>query len=66
MSVGRAAHLLPAGEAFRQGYPSTPVAVCGEPMTSAPGGEDDPHYCPECVRTAIRWCAPISREGSRG
>ncbi|MGH3824146.1 MAG: hypothetical protein ACRDRA_15150 [Pseudonocardiaceae bacterium] len=54
---GRAVHLLTAGEAFRQGYPSTSVAVCGELVTSGPDGENDPRYCPECVRAALRWCA---------
>ena len=57
MSVRRAVHLLPAGEAFRQGYPSTSVAVCGEPVTSAPESEMDPPYCLAYVRAAIRWCA---------
>lgn len=62
--LGRAVHLLPAGELFSQGYPSTSVAVCGEPVTSEPDGEDDPLSCPECVRTAIRWCAePGDGEG---
>lgn len=56
-ALGRAVHLLPAGELFEQGYPSTPVAVCGEPVTSAPEGEDEPGYCPDCVREAVRWCA---------
>ncbi len=55
--LGRAVHLLPAGEHFQQGYASTPVAVCGELVTSAPGGEEEPRYCPECVREALRWCA---------
>jgi hypothetical protein len=32
----------PVGEHFRQGYRSTPVAVCGEPVTSDPDGEEDP------------------------
>ncbi|MGH3975003.1 MAG: hypothetical protein ACRDS9_16985 [Pseudonocardiaceae bacterium] len=59
----QAVHLLPAGEVFRQGYPSTSVAVCGELVTSEPDGENDPHYCPECVRAAIRWCAqPVAGE----
>jgi hypothetical protein len=39
---GRAVHLLPAGEFFGHGYPSTPVAVCGEPLISGPDDEDDP------------------------
>ena len=55
--AGRAVHLLPASEVFRQGYPSTSVALCGEPVTSQPDGEVDPPYCRECVRAAIRWCA---------
>ncbi|MGH3673342.1 MAG: hypothetical protein ACRDSH_22405 [Pseudonocardiaceae bacterium] len=51
-------HLLPAGEAFRHGYESTAVAVCGEPVTSGPdGGDVDPHYCSECVRAAVQWSA---------
>jgi hypothetical protein len=43
-------HLLFAGETFQQGYPCTSVAVCGELVTSGPDGEEDHHYCPECVR----------------
>ncbi|MGH3823349.1 MAG: hypothetical protein ACRDRA_11055 [Pseudonocardiaceae bacterium] len=54
---GRAVHLLPAGEVSRQGCPSTSVAVCGEPVTSGSDSEDDPSYCPDCVREALRWCA---------
>ncbi|MGH3825278.1 MAG: hypothetical protein ACRDRA_20930 [Pseudonocardiaceae bacterium] len=54
-ALGRAVHLFPAGEVFR-GW-STSVAVCGELVTSEPGREEDPHYCPECVRAALRWCA---------
>ncbi|MGH3973050.1 MAG: hypothetical protein ACRDS9_06970 [Pseudonocardiaceae bacterium] len=56
-ALGGVVHLLPAGEAFWQGYPSTSVAVCGEPVTNEPDGENDPYYCPACVRAAIRWCA---------
>jgi hypothetical protein len=53
--VGRAVHLLPAGELFEQGYPNTSVAVCGEPVTSRPDGDEvDPSYCPEWVRAALR------------
>jgi hypothetical protein len=52
----RAVHLLPAGELFEQGYPSTSVAVCGELVTSAPDGdEEDPGYCGDCVHAAIQW-----------
>jgi hypothetical protein len=47
-----AVHLLPAGELFQQGYPSTPVAVCGEPVTSEPDYGEELSYCPECVRVA--------------
>jgi hypothetical protein len=57
-ALARAVHLLSAEELFQQGYGSTPVAVCGEPVTSAPDSEDDPRYCPDCVRAAIRWSAP--------
>jgi hypothetical protein len=45
---------------------STSVAVCGELVTSEPDGEEDPSYCPKCVRAAIRWCAqpvPGDRRG---
>lgn len=56
-ALERAVHLLPADEAFRQGYESTGVAVCGDLVTGEPDGENDPHYCPGCVRAAIRWCA---------
>lgn len=56
-ALGRAVHLLSAGEVFRQGYLSTSVAVCGEPVTSAADSEEDPSYCPDCVREALRWCA---------
>lgn len=48
-------HLLAAGEAFRVW--STAVAVCGEPVTTEVDGGEEPHYCPDCVREAIRWCA---------
>lgn len=55
---GRAVHLLPAGEVFRQGYPNTFVTVCGEPVMNAPDSEEeDPSFCPKCVRVALRWCA---------
>jgi hypothetical protein len=58
-------HLLAVGELFRQGYGgSTPVAVCGELVTSGTGEEDEPRYCPDCVREAIRWCAqPVTARG---
>lgn len=59
-------HLLPAGELFRQGYPSTSVAVCGELVTSKPDSEENPAYCPECVRAAIRWCAQPGAGDPRG
>lgn len=52
----RIMHLLPAGELFRQGYPNTPVAACGEPVISGPQGEDEepPRYCRDCVRAAVQ------------
>lgn len=63
-ALGRAVHLLAAGEMFRRGYPCTPVAVCGEPLTSEPECEDDPIYCPDCVRAAIQGCArPVGGAG---
>jgi hypothetical protein len=49
---------------FRRGYPCTPVAVCGEPLTSGSDSEDDPNYCPDCVRAAIQGCArPVGGDG---
>lgn len=64
-ALDRAVHLLPAGEVFRQGYGSTSVAVCGELVTRETDTENDPHYCPECVRAALRWCAqPVAGEGA--
>jgi hypothetical protein len=63
-ALARAVHLLAAGEMVRRGYPCTPVAVCGEPVTSGPEGEDDPNYCPDCVRAAIQGCArPVGSDG---
>jgi hypothetical protein len=51
-------HLVSAGEVTR-GW-STSVAVCGEVVTGGLDSEEDPSYCPGCVREALRWCA--SRE----
>jgi hypothetical protein len=57
--VSESVHLLSANEVFRQGYPSTLLAVCGESVTSEPDGDEvDPHYCADCVRAAIQWTAP--------
>ncbi len=51
--------LLAAGELFQQGYGSmSAVAVCGELVTEETDGEEDPCYCPQCVRAAIRWSTP--------
>jgi hypothetical protein len=58
MSALRSVHLLSAGEVFREGYPTTSVAVCGEPVTSGLDSDEDPRYCPQCVRAAQQWCAP--------
>jgi hypothetical protein len=56
--VGRAVHLLPTGELFEQGYPNTSVAVCGEPVTSGPDGDEvNLSYCSQCVGAALRWIA---------
>lgn len=53
--LGDAVHLLAAGELFRQGYgANTAVAVCGKLVTSGADGNEDPDYCPDCVREAIR------------
>jgi hypothetical protein len=55
-ALSRAVHLLPAGELFEQGYPRTRVAVCGQPVTTAPqDGGEDPGYCAECICAALRW-----------
>ena len=56
-ALGRTVHLFPAGELFRQDYSGTFVAVCGEPVTSGPDSQENPSYCPDCVREALRWCA---------
>ncbi|HET9257938.1 MAG TPA: hypothetical protein VFO16_22430 [Pseudonocardiaceae bacterium] len=55
-TVAAPVHLLAAGELFRQGYPSTGLAVCGQPVTSGPDIEE-PRYCSDCVEEAIRWSA---------
>lgn len=60
--MGLGVHLLPAGKVFRQGYPSTSVAVCGALVTSGPDSEEDPSYCPECVPEALRWCVLVSAD----
>lgn len=66
-ALGRAVHLLPADEVFRQGYgSSTLVAACGEPVSSEPNGPEDPSYCLECVRAALRWCAQPVAADRRG
>ena len=59
MSVPRSVHLLSADEALRRRYGSMSVAVCGELVTSGTDGEEDPHYCAECVQEALRWCAEL-------
>jgi hypothetical protein len=66
MSAPRSVHLLSAEELFQQGQESTPVAVCGELVTSGADREEDPHYCGDCVREALRWCALPGVGGSRG
>jgi hypothetical protein len=59
----RVVHLLSSGEVFRVGYPSTPLAACGEPVTSEPDGdEENPGYCPDCVSSAIRWMRGMSAD----
>ncbi|HEX6402143.1 MAG TPA: hypothetical protein VF003_03105 [Pseudonocardiaceae bacterium] len=52
-------HLVPAGEVSR-GW-STSVAVYGEVVTGGPGGGENPRYCVECIREAIRWRAVASK-----
>lgn len=68
LSPGNAVHLLlPARELFRAGYgTSTAVAVCGELVTDQTDGEEDPSYCPDCVRAAIQRNAqpPTARGGT--
>lgn len=55
--LGRAVHLFSAGELFRQGYPNSAVAVCGEPVISGADSGEDRGYCPDCVSAALQWCA---------
>lgn len=46
-TVGSAVHLVSAGGLFQLGYGfMSAVAVY-------------PHYCPDCMRAAIRWSAPL-------
>lgn len=59
-ALGRVVHLLPASELVWQGYPSTPIAICGERVTSSPeteeeDAEEQPRYCRDCVRAAVQW-----------
>ena len=58
-SVG-VSHLLVATDVLSAGYwGSSQVAVCGAEIH--PGGgtvmaaDEDPAYCPVCVRAAVRW-----------
>jgi hypothetical protein len=61
-ALGRVVHLIPAGEVFPKDYGSMPVAVRGKSVTSGSDGEEDPSYCLDCVRAALRWCAwPLVR-----
>jgi hypothetical protein len=53
-------HLLVAHDALRTGYwGASHIAVCGIEIHpgSAAGAEadEDPRYCPACVRAAVRW-----------
>ncbi|MGH3566677.1 MAG: hypothetical protein ACRDRH_11720 [Pseudonocardia sp.] len=56
-------HLLVADEALCPGrWGSSHVTVCGEEIptpgaTAADPTVDDPKYCPQCVRAAVRWSA---------
>lgn len=59
-AVGSAVHLVSAGGLFQLGYGfMSAVGVCGELVTDGPDSEEDPRYCPDCVRAAIRWSAPL-------
>ncbi|MBV9013208.1 MAG: hypothetical protein JO272_14370 [Pseudonocardiales bacterium] len=59
-ALGNAIHLLSTAEVFEGGFPTTMVAVCGEPVTDGPSVDDDnPRYCRKCVREALRWFAPL-------
>lgn len=63
-ALGGAVHLLAAGGEVSRGW-GTSVAVCGALVTSGAEGEEDPRYCADCVRAAIRWCVqPVV--GDRG
>lgn len=45
------------------------MAVCGELVSNGSNGmdgEQDPSYCPDCVRAAIRWCVQPVAEDRRG
>ena len=60
-SAARVSHLLVADDALRAGsWGSSQVAVCGVEVVH-PGGpiagetDEDPGYCPVCVRAAVRW-----------
>jgi len=59
-SPGGVSHLLVAADVLRPGYwADSHITVCG--MQVFPGDdtaaevEEDPGYCPVCVRAAVRW-----------
>ena len=54
-TLGRGVHLLPESEVFRKGFGgSTFLAVCAEPVTSGPNGDEvNLSYCLNCVRAAV-------------
>jgi hypothetical protein len=59
-SPGRVSHLLVAADVLSPGYEaSIQIAVCGVEVdpgsTTTVEAEDDPGYCPACVRAAVRW-----------
>jgi hypothetical protein len=58
-------HLLVADDVLAVGPQSSSyVAVCGVEVDALSGGGEDPGYCPECVRAALRWRASaITRYG---
>ena len=59
-SSGGVSHLLVAADVLRPGYwADSHIAVCGTEIHPGNGQavevEEDPGYCPVCVRAAVRW-----------
>lgn len=59
-SLAGVSHLLVAADALSAEYwGSSQIAVCGAEVHLGSGtavdAEEDPRYCPACVRAAVRW-----------